>query len=137
MNNGFCLEEIWMDMDKKIQDLHKEVSGEFSPFRLAGYMGIKIIYQPDLDKVLGFYQPIAENHFYINSSIDIEKQEDVCYQLVTHYAANNKKELWITDINLKSLMNYERTMTKIRSSVRNIKSAIYLQRFHISIDLMA
>jgi hypothetical protein len=115
-----------MDMNKRIHELNKEVGGEFSPFKLANYMGIEIVYQNDLDKVLGFYQPSDENHFYINSSIDIESQEDVCYQLVTHYVASKNQELWITDVNLKSLMNYERTMTKIRRAIMNIKMGFYL-----------
>jgi hypothetical protein len=117
-----------MDMNKRIQELNKEVGGDFSPFKLASYMGIEIVYQHDLGKVLGFYQPINENHFYINSSIDIEKQEDVCYQLVTHYAAAKDQELWITEVNLKSLMNYERTMSKIRRAITNIKMSVYLQK---------
>jgi hypothetical protein len=116
-----------MDMNKRIQELNKEVGGDFSPFKLANYMGIEIVYQNDLGKVLGFYQPSDENHFFINASIDIEKQEDVCYQLVTHYAAAKDQELWITEVNLKSLMNYERTMTKIRRAIMNIRMGLYLQ----------
>jgi hypothetical protein len=117
-----------MDMNKRIQELNKEVGGDFSPFKLASYMGIEVIYQNDLDKILGFYQPSEMNHFYINGNIDIEKQEDVCYQLVTHYAAAKEQELWITDVNLKSLMNYERTMGKIKRAIMNIRKGLYLQK---------
>jgi hypothetical protein len=120
-----------MDMNKRIQELNKEIGGDFSPFKLAAYMGIEIIYQHDFDKVLGSYLPSDENHFYINSSIDIEKQEDVCYQLVTHYAAAKDQELWITEFNLKSLMNYERTMSKIKRAIANITNGIYLQTINL------
>jgi hypothetical protein len=116
-----------MRLDKRIQELHNEVGGEFSPFKLARYMGIKITFNTELDKVLGYFQPNNGKHFYINSNIDIEKQEDVCFHLVTHYANRPNQELFITNDNFKVMMHNERIMTKLKNLVMNNKIIKHLQ----------
>jgi hypothetical protein len=57
LNAGLNLEQEEMEMrlDIMIQDLPNQVGEEFSPFKLARYMGIKITFNIDLDNVLGFY----------------------------------------------------------------------------------
>jgi hypothetical protein len=115
-----------MRLDKRIQELHNQVGGEFSPFKLARYMGIKITFN-ELDKVFGYYEPIDDKHFYINSNIDLEKQEDVCFHLVTHYANTPDKELWITNDNFKVMLHNERIMTKLKNLVLNSKMVKHLQ----------
>jgi hypothetical protein len=113
-----------MRLEKRIQELHQEVGGEFSPFKLARFMEIKISYNNEMGKVLGFYQPIHDNHIFINSSVNIEKQEDICLQLLTHYASNRNQELWITDENFKVMMHNERIMTKLKNLVLNGMASI-------------
>jgi hypothetical protein len=113
-----------MRLEKRIQELHREVGGEFNPFKLATFMGITISYNNEIGKVLGFYQPMQGKQININSSLNIEKQEDICLQLLTHYASNRDQELWITDDNFKVMMHNERIMSKLKQLVMNSTSSI-------------
>jgi hypothetical protein len=117
-----------MRLEKRIQELHQEVGGEFDPFKLAKYMGIEISYNNEIDRILGFYQPAQDKQIFINSNINIEKQEDICLQLLTHCASNSDQELWITDENFKLMMHNERIMTKLKNLVINSSASLNIPK---------
>jgi hypothetical protein len=110
-------------MDKRIQELHRKVGGEFDPFKLIKYMGIKIKYEK-LGDVLGIYQAIQDNRFYINSAVSLEKQEDVCFTLANHYSKNRDVDLWITQETYGETMRDERIYAVIKRIIINSRFSI-------------
>lgn len=113
-------------MDKRIQELHNEVGREFSPFNLAKFMQIRIKNVEMLPNVLGFYLADRPNHFFINSQVDQEKQEDVCYSLVMHAHKNKEWDKWITEETYGQTMRDERIYAMIKRAVINSKLTRYV-----------
>ncbi|WP_409346785.1 hypothetical protein [Paenibacillus sp. MBLB4367] len=86
-----------MDAKKRVNQLFEEI-GEYCPFALARHLGVKISHRDDLGEIYGMYSKTSPetNRIFINSSKNIEIQENVCYELVVRHISHPGIQYCIT-----------------------------------------
>lgn len=86
----------------RISELFERV-GETCPFKLANYLGVKIIHRSGLGEIAGLYIKTTPttHRFFLNTNLDIYLQEKVCFELVSRRVSHPDMTYALTAADLK------------------------------------
>lgn len=102
--------------------------GKNCPFLLAQHLGVKIGHRGDLGDIYGWYRTSSPEtlRIFINTSLDIETQEQICYELVAHHLGNVGVELCLTAEAYAGLVSSRSGFARIKRLLKDKRTALFL-----------